>query len=85
MKEIIERRLHAEFNPEFLEVIDESFQHAGHSGNPTGEKQGTHFSIIIKCEGLGSLSLLAAHRSIYVVLADIMPKIHALRIKVMPH
>ena len=42
----IEEKLQANFSPEFLEVVDESELHAGHSGaRPEGE---THFRVRMK-------------------------------------
>ena len=46
MKDEIEQRLLAAFSPDRLEVINESDQHAGHSGDDgTGE---SHFRIVIR-------------------------------------
>lgn len=75
---IIENRLKEAFSPDFLQVIDESDQHAGHAGHGGG---GRHFAIIISSPVLTSLSRVEAHRKIYALFSDLMPhKIHALRI-----
>ena len=47
-KEAIEQKLSV-LNPHFLEVIDESSKHLGHSGNPSGAGD-THFVVKIAAE-----------------------------------
>ena len=78
-KDIIYQLLEKEFSPEFLEVLDESYQHAGHASAPEGGE--SHFRIRIKTGVLDKLSRVAAHRKIYETLSDIMPDIHALAIE----
>lgn len=52
--------------PTLLEVIDQSADHAGHSGaRPEG---GTHFHIVIKSDEFKGLSRVAAHRKVMSVL-----------------
>ncbi len=78
--ELIISRLQQAFSPESLEVIDESDQHIGHAGHQGG---GRHFAIVISAVSLKSLSRVAAHRKIYALFEDLIPKeIHALRIKI---
>lgn len=75
---IIETRLRTAFDPTYLEVIDESDQHIGHSGHQGG---GRHFAIIISAQVLNQLKPIAAHRQIYALFTDLIPnEIHALRI-----
>lgn len=79
-RQLIIDRLTSEFNPDYLEVIDESDQHAGHAGHGGGHR---HFAIIISSDSLKQLPRVAAHRKIYDLFIDLMPEqIHALRIKV---
>jgi BolA protein len=82
MKAKIEQLLKAAYDPEFIEVIDESAQHAGHSGNTLGASEGTHFILHIRCNSLASISRVQAHRKIYEVLQVVMPNIHALQINI---
>lgn len=78
--ELITTRLQQAFLPESLEVIDESDQHIGHAGHQGG---GRHFAIVISAASLKPLSRVAAHRKIYALFEDLIPKeIHALRIKI---
>ena len=77
---IIHARLQAAFQPEHLEVLDESDQHIGHAGHQGG---GRHFAVIISAKSSAHLSRVAQHREIYALFTDMMPEeIHALRIVV---
>jgi BolA protein len=69
--------------PSFLEIIDESHHHAGHSGaRPDGE---SHFRIRISAPALFGLSRVNQHRRINDVLAeDLKTRVHALAIEVVP-
>ena len=80
MKEKIEASLHREFEPSFLKVTDDSHQHAGHAGNPSGESEGTHFSVEIVSAKFEGKSAVERHRMIYAVTAP-FKSIHALAIK----
>lgn len=81
-KKIIEDRLD-KLSPSFLEVIDNSSSHAGHSGNPNSE-DGTHFTIKISSEKLEGLNRVEQHRIINDMLKDEFEKgLHALSIKIL--
>jgi BolA protein len=77
----IESILRAALAPSFLEVIDESAQHLGHSGsNNLGV--GTHFRIKVRCSLFLGKSLLIQHRFVYDALDDLLSNgIHALAIE----
>lgn len=77
----IAARLQDRFDPDFLEVRDDSAQHAGHMGaHPAGE---THFHIVIKSTAFDGLSRVAAHRQINTALADhLSGHVHALQITI---
>lgn len=80
-KSEIEQRLQKRFDAEFLEVIDESAQHAGHAGNPGGAE--THFHVRIHSPLLEGKPLLDQHRAINQALADLLSSgIHALKISI---
>lgn len=68
------------FSPEFLEVIDESAQHAGHAGaRPGGE---THFRVKMRAAAFSGLSRVQRHQKVYGVLAALMNNpIHALALE----
>lgn len=68
-------------NPTHVEVIDESYQHAGHAGaNGTGF--GTHFRVKIVAPQFAGLSRVARHRLVYDALQPFMEQgLHALAIE----
>jgi BolA protein len=67
--------------PQHLEVIDESYQHAGHAGaNGTGF--GTHFRVRISSHKFTGLTRVARHRLVYDSLQDFIAQgVHALAIE----
>jgi BolA protein len=75
----IEKRLVEAFQPERLDVVDESHLHAGHAGHrPEGE---THFRIHIVAAGFAGKSRLERHRLVNAALADeLAGPVHALSI-----
>lgn len=76
---MIRERLERAFEPDSLEVIDESHLHAGHPGARDGRG---HFRVRIGSERLDALSRLARHRAIYDALGELMTTdIHALSIE----
>ncbi len=73
-------KLTAAFAPERLEVVDESWKHAGHSGaRPEGE---THFAVVVTSAAFTDLSRVERQRRIHAALADgLRPDgVHALAI-----
>ena len=57
----IEEKLGAAFAPDHLEVVDESYLHAGHAGaRPEGE---THFRVVIVAAGFEGVSRLERQRN----------------------
>jgi BolA protein len=77
----LEARLRERFAPGQLEVIDESYQHAGHVGaNATGV--GTHFRVRIQCAQFAGKSRVQRHRLVYDALQDFLDQgLHALAIE----
>lgn len=77
----IRERLTARFQPETLEVINDSHRHAGHAGDDgTGE---THFNVIIRAPDFASMSRVERHRAIHSALgADLIGRIHALALDI---
>ena len=77
----LEARLHERLAPTRLEVIDESYQHAGHAGaNDTGF--GTHFRVRVASQIFTGLSRVARHRLVYDALQDFIDQgLHALAIE----
>lgn len=77
----LELRLQATMQPTALQVIDESYQHAGHAGaDPSGV--GTHFRVKIASPLFTGLSRVARHRLVYDSLQDFIDQgLHALAIE----
>lgn len=77
----LEQRLRERLAPSQLEVLDESFQHAGHAGaNGTGF--GTHFRVRIASPLFTGKRLVARHRLVYDALQDFIDQgLHALAIE----
>ncbi|SHF37833.1 BolA protein [Loktanella atrilutea] len=66
-------------SPEYLEVINESHLHAGHSGDDgSGE---SHWQVVIAAASLDGKSRLAKHRAVHDALGpEIIGRLHALAI-----
>jgi BolA protein len=76
----ISAKLRQNFSPSALEVIDESYQHAGHSGaGPDGE---SHFRVKIVAEAFRGKSRVDQHRMVNAALAEeVRERVHALAIQ----
>ena len=80
VKDHIKAKLEAAFTPQQLEVIDESHQHAGHSGARPGGQ--THFRVKMVAASLTGKSRVEQHRAINGVLAqELAGGVHALAIE----
>ncbi len=77
----LEQRLRERLNPDVLEVIDESYQHAGHAGaNASGV--GTHFRVRIGSQLFTHKNRVSRHRLVYDALQDFIDQgLHALAIE----
>ena len=74
--------LRQQLAPTELEVLDESWQHAGHAGaNGTG--YGTHFRVRIASPLFAGKTRVARHRLVYDALQNFIAKegVHALAIE----
>jgi BolA family transcriptional regulator, general stress-responsive regulator len=76
----LDEKLKAAFNPVALSVIDESHQHAGHSGaHALGE---SHFRVKITAEAFRGVSRVGQHRLVNEVLAtELKNRVHALAVE----
>ena len=76
----LEDKLRTAFNPTSLSVIDESHQHAGHTGaHPMGE---SHFRVKIMSEAFRGVSRVQQHRLVNAALEDeLKARVHALAIE----
>ncbi len=78
LKEIIINRLTQSFNPITLELIDESHKHKNHINF---KEDKFHFKLIISSKKFNKISLIQAHKEIYLCLQDLFEnKIHAFSI-----
>ncbi len=69
----------AALEPIRIEIIDDSFKHAGHEGAKGG---GGHYSLTIVSPQFAGKNTLARHRMIYAALGSMMQaQIHALAIR----
>lgn len=78
---LIEATLRSQFQPHFLEVLDESAQHAGHSGaSDTG--MNSHFRVRIASSHFENMSRVQRHRLVYDSLQEFLDQgLHALAIE----
>ena len=78
----IEQQLTERLQPTFLQVIDESADHAGHAG-ANAEGFGTHFRVRIACPAFAGLSRVARHRLVYDAAQNFIDQgLHALAIDI---
>jgi len=78
LAETIRQRL-AALEPTSLDLVDESSQHAGHSGWREGG--GTHWRLAIVSARFAGQSAVARHRMVYQAIGELMHNpIHALAI-----
>ena len=64
----IEQRLRQGLQPEYLEVQDDSAQHAGHAG----AREGGHYTVRVVSERFRGLTRVARHRLVYDLMAELM-------------
>jgi BolA protein len=77
----IETALETAFEPQHLEVIDESEQHRGHSGYAEGGE--SHFRVVIRSPQFAPMTRLQRHRAIHAALGpQLIGRIHALALDV---
>jgi BolA protein len=76
----IEGLLTKAFAPTKLDIINDSHQHAGHSGDDGSG--GSHFTIVIEAAEFASMTRLARQRAVIAALGDIVgERVHAVAIK----
>ena len=74
----IRRQLIMAFQPDELEIIDESHLHAGHAGAREGKG---HYRVRIIAKSFAGKTALQRHRMVYDALGDLMKtEIHALSV-----
>ncbi len=81
MRERILTKLEKAFDPEFLDVVDDSEAHRGHGGYREGGN--THFNVVIKAEAFNGLNRVAQQRLINKELVqEFADGLHALALSV---
>ncbi len=79
VRDTITKKLSDAFEPESIDVIDESQLHEGHAGHRPGGQ--THFRIYIVSQAFAGKSRVDRHRMINAILSDdLAGGIHALAI-----
>ena len=91
IEDAIKDILNKSFNPSHLEVIDESYKHAGHAGaadhaaahgKTDGQSAESHFHVKIASESFDGLARLARHRAVMAALSELMEgRVHALSLE----
>jgi len=80
-KETIVRKVTDALAPSHIEVIDESWKHAGHAGAASG---GGHFILRVVSDRFAGVPLLDRNRMVFALLQEEMRNdIHALVVKAM--
>ena len=78
----IKQQLIARLRPTHLEVIDESADHAGHTG-ANAEGFGTHFRVRIASPAFAGKTRVAKHRLVYDAMQNFIDQgLHALAIDI---
>jgi BolA protein len=80
VSETIRRKLLARFQPNRLDVVDDSERHNGHAGARDGGE--SHFNIVIESEAFEGLGRVQRQRAVYAALAEeLAGPVHALSVK----
>ena len=78
IRDRIEEKLAASFSPSFLQVIDESHEHAGHAGHADSSGE-SHFRVRLVSAAFVGKSRIDRHRDVNRVLAaEFAAGVHAL-------
>jgi BolA protein len=75
----IRSAVEGEFEPEYLDVVDESHLHEGHAGARSGKG---HFRVVIVSAAFAGMTRIQRHQAVFGALGDLMETdIHALSIQ----
>ncbi len=77
--EKIRQKLNSSLSPDFLEIIDESYKHAGHKENKASSE--SHFNLIIVSDHFANLNRLARQKLVHGILKEELTHIHAISFK----
>ena len=80
IEEEIKQRVQQAFAPDYMELVNESYKHAGHAGdNGTGQ---THFLLIIVSDVFQECSRIQRQQKVYANLQTLFSKgLHALSMR----
>ena len=79
--EEMRNKLEQAFQPEVLEIEDESERHRGHAGYREGGQ--SHFHVTIRAAAFGPMSRIERHRAVHKALGeDLVGRIHALALTI---
>ena len=79
--EQLKAKLIHELEAEHVEIIDDSWQHAGHQAAPRG-LEATHLTITVVSQKFAGVNLLDQHRMVHEVLKEAREThLHALQLK----
>jgi BolA protein len=80
--EAIRQKLTRELEAESVTIVDNSWMHAGHSGNPSNRPSGTHLAMDIVSARFSGVSAIDRHRMVHALLKEEMAThLHALELK----
>ena len=76
----MDEKLREAFDPTYLEIINDSAKHSGHSGDDgSGE---SHFTVVIEGAAFAEMTRLARQRAVIAALGDMVgERVHAVAIK----
>ncbi len=80
ISEAMREKLQMSFQPERLEIIDESEKHRGHGGYREGGE--SHFRVVMVAPAFAGMSRIERHRAVHAALgAELVGRIHALALE----
>lgn len=78
----VKQKLEKELEAQQVNIIDESYKHAGHAGNTSGHTEGTHLVIEIVSSKFEGMGIMDQHRLVHSILKPEMDtRIHAMTLK----
>ncbi|KAM5384455.1 hypothetical protein ACJZ2D_001491 [Fusarium nematophilum] len=86
VEDTIRAKITAAFNPQTLEIYNDSHLHAHHKPMQGSTSNETHFRLVITSDAFNSKMQPARHRMVYALLRDEMAQengIHALQLRTM--
>lgn len=81
VKDEINERLSAAFDPTELVVVDDSESHRGHAGYQDGGE--SHFNVKIRAQAFETMTRIQRHRAVHSALGkELVGRIHALALDI---